>query len=111
MNTYAQIYEFASSVGSFEGYVYKKKSTDELDMDALLDWTNNIVTAYQLIPETILPQIQPLCDQTVGRAVKSLLPVLSERHNIIKKLSFMIVGDVPKHPDDFNKTKWFENEK
>jgi len=110
MNTHAQIYEFASSVGSFEGYVYKKISTDELDMDALLSWTNNIVAAYQLIPEAILQQIQPLCDQTVGRAVKSLLPVLNESHEIIKKLGTMIVGEVPKHPDDFKKTKWFENE-
>lgn len=110
MSTNVQIYEFASSIGAFEGYVYQKKSTDELDLNALSAWMENIVTAYKLIPQSILEQIQPHCDQTLGRAKTSLIPVLGENDNIVKKLDFMIEGDIPEHPDDFQKTKWFDND-
>lgn len=103
-----QIYEFASSAGAFEGYVYHKKTADDLDLEALADWAEHILAAYQLLPEAELGQIQAHCDQTLGRAIKSLIPVLGVSHDIVKKIASMIVGDIPKHADDFQKTKWFE---
>ncbi len=41
MHLYTQIYEFASSADAFEGYVYHKKSADEVDIQALDIWAEN----------------------------------------------------------------------
>ena len=72
MHEYKKIYEFAASLGSFEGYVYGKRNARELDLDALENWSANIVGAYGHLPDAVKSQIQDRCDQTAGRAIRSL---------------------------------------
>ncbi len=91
MDEYEKIYEFAASLGSFEGYVYGKRSVRELDLDALDNWSGNIVEAYGHLPDAVKSQIQDRCDQTAGRAIRSLEPVLGADHPITKRL-YAIVG-------------------
>ena len=105
MNIYAQLYEFASSAGALEGYVYQIK---EKDMKALPIWVGNLVSAYQLLPDDILGEIQAHCDSTVGRAIRSLIPLLGEDDEVIAKLKSMVAGPLPESPDDFKKVKWFQ---
>ena len=107
MHIYQKIYEFAASAGAFEGYVYQKTKS-EIDMDALLDWVNNLVDAYHQLPADILAEFQPSCDQTLGRAIRSLISALGEPQVLIDKLKEMIKGELPSSADDFQKTKWFQ---
>ena len=107
MNIYQKIYEFAASAGAFEGYVYQKTKS-EIDMDALSDWVNNLVDAYHQLPVDICAEFQPSCDQTLGRAVRSLISVSGEAQTLIDKLKEMIKGELPGSADDFQKTKWFQ---
>jgi len=108
MHIYAKIYEFAASAGALEGYVYKKKDAEELDMDALSVWIDNIVAAYGHLPDEAIKLFQDSCDRTLGRAILSLTPVLGKNHDFISKLKSIIKGGIPVSPDDFNKTKWFQ---
>ncbi len=108
MHMYAKIYEFAASAGSLEGYVYHKENRDALDMKALPIWINNLAGSYDRLPEEARREFQPLCDQTLGRAVRSLQALLGEDHELIGKLGAMIVGDLPRSPDDFEKVKWYQ---
>lgn len=101
---YKQIYEFAASAGALEGYVYGKKTVSE---QVLAKWCNNLVTAYNLITPEARQQFQASCDGTLGRAIRSLLPLLGENHDIIGKLRSMIAGQLPASADDFNKNKGF----
>ncbi|MDP2645242.1 MAG: hypothetical protein Q8P24_09905 [Desulfobacterales bacterium] len=105
MHLYTQIYEFAASAGAFEGYVYRR---EQLDTNYLPNWVDHIVTAYEKIPPEDREKFQASCDQTIGRATKSLIPLLGEDHEIIAKLNSMTRGDLPESPDDFQKKKWFE---
>lgn len=105
MHIYENIYEFAASAGALEGYVYQKK---DLDMNALAKWVDNLVAAYSRIPTEAREEIQSSCDQTLGRAIKSLIPLLGEGHNIVGDLKSMISGDLPQSADDFQKEKWFQ---
>ena len=105
MNIHAQLYDFASSAGALEGYVYQIK---EVDMKALPIWVENLVSAYQLLPVDIRGEIQPLCDRTLGRAIKSLIPRLGEDDEVIEKLKSMVAGPLPESPDHFEKVKWFQ---
>jgi hypothetical protein len=102
MHIYAQIYEFAASAGAFEGYVYHRK---DVDMNSLPNWVNNLVEAYQRIPSEALAEFQPAIDFTIGRAIRSLIPVLGGGHEIIEKLRSMVVGDLPGTADDFHRKK------
>ena len=109
MHIYSKIYQFAASAGAFEGYVYKKKDFKELgDMAALSGWIDNIVAAYDHLPDEALELFQDSCDRTLGRAILSLIPILGEEHNFINKLKSIIKGSIPDSPDDFKKQKWFE---
>ena len=109
MHIYSKIYEFAASAGAFEGYVYKKKDVEELgDMDALSGWIDNIVGAYDHLPDEAIKLFQDSCDRTIGRAISSLTPVLGENHDFISKLKSIIKSSIPASPDDFNKRKWFQ---
>ena len=109
MHLYSKIYQFAASAGAFEGYVYKKKNSQELgDMIALSGWIDNIVAAYDHLPDEAVELFQDSCDRTLGRAILSLSPVLGEDHEFINKLKSIIKGSMPASPDDFNKTKWFQ---
>ena len=108
MHIYSKIYKFAASAGAFEGYVYKKKDAEELDMDALSVWIDNIVAAYGHLPDEAIKLFQDSCDRTLGRAISSLTPVLGEDHDFINKLKSMVKGSMPESADDFNKRKWFQ---
>jgi hypothetical protein len=105
MHLYAEIYEFAASAGALEGYVYHKK---EADLKALPVWIGNLHQAYQLLPESAFKELQPLIDMTLGRAFRSLVPILGENHETAVKLRSMIKGPLPGSPDDFQKGKWFQ---
>ncbi len=105
MHIYTQIYEFAASAGALEGYVYGR---EKVDKNALDKWCSNLLNAYKLFPPEVLAEFQTSCDGTLGRAVRSLSPVLGENHEIIAKLKSMIAGALPKSADDFHKKKWFE---
>lgn len=106
MHIYAQIYEFAASAGALEGYVYHKK---KVDRTALPNWVDNLAAAYHSMPSEVLNEFQGSIDFTLGRAIRSLMPVLGEEHEIIVKLRSMVAGNLPKTADDFQKNKWFED--
>lgn len=105
MHTYAQIYEFAASAGALEGYVYQK---DRMDEQVLGKWCDNLVNAYRLFPPDVLKEFQPGCDGTLGRAIRSMIPVLGEQHPIVGKVQTMVSGQLPQSADDFQKRKWFQ---
>jgi hypothetical protein len=107
MHIYTKVYEFAASAGAFEGYVYRK---EELDMEALSNWVDNLVSAYQSMPPEVLGEFQKSLDKTIGRAIRSLVPLLGEEHGTIKRLRSMVSGTLPETADDFQKVKWFEGE-
>ena len=102
---YNKIYEFAASAGALEGYVYKKK---KIDPKEITNWVGNLTTAYKNLPQEAIDQIQPSLDGTLGRAIRSLLPILGEDHEHVLNLKTMIAGELPHSSDDFRKRKWFE---
>ena len=107
MHVHRKIYEFAASAGAFEGYVYHKK-LDDIDIDALINWVGNLVGAYENLPSDVCNRFQNSCDRTVGRALQSLIPLITKEHLVIQKLNLMIKGELPESADDFQKEKWFE---
>jgi hypothetical protein len=104
MHLHSKIYEFAASAGALEGYVYKK---DKIDMEALTNWVENLVAAYNHLPSEALDEFQSSLDQTIGRAVRSLSSASGQEHEILSKLKSMVVGSLPNSADDFQKKKWF----
>ena len=104
MELYKQIYEFAASAGALEGFVYHKETLSE---KSVAKWCDNLTTAYQRIPPEARQQFQASLDGTLGRAVRSLLPLLGENNESIKKLQSLIAGQLPASADDFNKDKGF----
>lgn len=105
MHLYTKIYEFAASTGALEGYVYQK---EEIDMEALPKWVDNLLAAYKNLPSEALDAFQSSLDQTIGRAIRSLTATLGEEHETVMRLKSMVVGNLPDSPDDFQKKKWFE---
>ena len=105
MHTYCKIYEFAASAGAFEGYVYKKEKMGPNELKA---WVSNLLMAYKNLPKEAVDEFQPLIDGTLGRAIKSLIPIFGEDHAHILNLKTMIAGQLPQSPDDFQKKKWFD---
>jgi hypothetical protein len=97
-----ELYEFAAKLGAFEGYVYHK---DVADPKYLPKWAQHLVSQYSALPEKAREEIQPLVDETAGRALKSILPVLGDEHEAIKLLRNLIKGELPASPDDFNRAK------
>lgn len=108
MHIYTKIYQFASSLGALEGYVYRKRSSEELGMESLAKWIDNIIMAYNFLPAEIMKEFQYDCDRTAGRAIHSLVAVLGQDHDLVKKLGALVKGNMPESADDFNKKKWFE---
>jgi len=106
MNVYQKVYEFASSAGALEGYVYQKRLED-IDMDALTNWAGNLSGAYEQLPPDVRSEFQRSCDRTLGRAVRSVLSFLGENHDVVVKLKSMVKGKLPDSADHFQKTKWF----
>jgi hypothetical protein len=107
MHIYQEIYEFAASAGAFEGFVYPKKN-GSLNPDDLPNWINNLVAAYQHLPDEAKNEFQFSIDQTLGRALRALIPILGEDHDTIIKLQSMIAGPMPKTANDFQKKKHFQ---
>ena len=107
MHIYKQIYEFAASAGAFEGYVYHR-SRNDMDTHALANWVENLVEAYDHLPADVIGECQSACDQTMGRAIKSLMAEFGEDYGLISKLQKLVKGKLPKDPDDFQKEKWFQ---
>jgi hypothetical protein len=105
MHLYSKIYEFAASAGALEGYVYRK---DKVDMEALTNWVENLVAAYNHLPSEALQEFQPSIDQTIGRAIRSLSSVSGQNHEILRMLKSLVVGSLPDSADDFQKNKWFD---
>ncbi len=111
MHIYTQIYEFSASVGALEGYVYQKKSMDEMDKKALDVWTGNLVDAYGLLPKEVLDEIRPFLDLTLNRAISSFEAFLDKDHELLNRLYSMIGKRKALSPDDFQKKKWFQKDK
>ena len=105
MEMITKVYEFGASAGALEGYVYHR---EEVDMKTLPNWIGHLRTAYELFPENILEQIQPFIDQTLGRALSSLISILGEEHDMVAIVKGMVKGPAPESPDAFQKKKWFE---
>jgi hypothetical protein len=105
MHVYTKIYEFAASAGAFEGYVYHKQTFDDRDLSP---WVNNLVAAYEHLPQEVRDTIGPGLDQTLGRAIQSLISVLGENNELVSKLQPLVTGPMPKSADDFQRTKWHE---
>jgi hypothetical protein len=107
MHKYQQIYEFAASAGAFEGYVYRRSKND-MDATALTNWVDNLVGAYRHLPADVVGACQSACNQTLGRAIKSLMAEFGQDHPLVGKLQTIVKGELPDSPDDFQKEKWFQ---
>ena len=77
-------------------------------MEVLSNWVNNLVDAYHQLPADILDEFQSSCDQTLGRAIRSLIPEFGADQEVIGSLQKMVKGELPDSADDFQKTKWFQ---
>jgi len=95
---YKDLYDFAAKAGSLEGYLYPK---EKVDMSYLPRWSDNLLKQYQDLPPEAREEIQSQCDETLGRAIQSLVPILGEDHEAIKKLRDLVKGKLPSSPDDF----------
>ena len=98
MSIYKAVYDFAAKAGALEGYVYPK---EKVEPSYLPLWVDHIVEGYHALTPEARKEFQDLCDLTVGRAIASLVPVLGEQHDVIKKLKSITVGTLPSSPDDF----------
>ena len=107
MHKYQQIYEFAASAGALEGYVYRRAKND-MDATVLANWVDNLVQAYRHLPADAIAQCQSACNQTLGRAIKSLMAAFGQDHPLVGKLQTIVKGELPRDPDDFQKEKWFQ---
>jgi hypothetical protein len=105
MEMITKVYEFGASAGALEGYVYHR---EDVDMKTLPNWIGHLRTAYGLFPENVLKQIQPSIDQTLGRALRSLVSLLGKEHELVLSVKAMTKGPIPDSPDTFQKRKWFE---
>lgn len=103
-----QVYEFGASAGSLEGYLYHKPDTAHIDMNALPIWVDNLASAYQHLSPEALKALQEAIDQTLGRAIHSLLRLVGGDHPLVSKLRSMTFGPLPASADDFTKRKWFQ---
>ena len=100
MGLYGELYDFAASAGSFEGDVYHHK---DMDTSYLPKWSGHLASQYKALPDDVKAEIQHMCNGTLGRAVRSLEPILGDDHEVIATLKSCIKGELPKTPDDFEK--------
>jgi hypothetical protein len=98
MGIYKEVYDFAAKAGALEGYVYPK---EKVDLSYLPQWVDNLMNDYRSFPSEVREELQGLCNGTVGRTIRSLLPSLAEDHEVIKKLKSILSGNLPSSPDDF----------
>ena len=98
MGIYQDLYDFAAKAGSLEGYVYPK---EKVNIRYLPRWSDNVVKQYQDLPPEAREEIQSQCNETLGRAIQSIVPILGEDHEVIKKLKGLVKGKLPSSSDDF----------
>jgi len=98
MSIYRALYDFAAKAGALEGYVYPKEKVDPRYLPA---WVDHVVEAYETLPPEAKTEFQDLCDFTIGRTIASLLSLLGEEHEVIRKLRSVTRGPLPSSPDDF----------
>lgn len=98
MGTYRMLYDFAAKAGALEGYVYPK---EKIDPHYLPAWVDHVIEGYQALPSEARAEFQDLCNATLGRAIASLIPLLGEEHDVIRKLRSITKGALPSSPDDF----------
>jgi len=98
MGNYRLLYDFAAKVGALEGYVYQKEKVDPRYLPA---WVDHVVEGYQGLPSEAKDEFQDLCDATLGRTIASLLPLVGEEDDVIRKLRSLTRGPLPSSPDDF----------
>ena len=77
-------------------------------MKALTSWIANLKTAYGLLPQEVLHEVQGSIDQTLGRAWKSLALGFGQDNDLAQTVKSMIKGRLPETPDEFQKKKWYE---
>ena len=98
MGIYKDNYDFAAKAGSLEGWVYPK---EKVNISYLPRWSDNVVKQYQDLPPEAREEIQSQCNETLGRAIQSIVPILGEDHEVIKKLKGLVKGKLPSSSDDF----------
>jgi len=99
MSMYRDVYDFAAKAGALEGYVYPKG----MEASYLPIWVDHIVQGYGTLPAEARGEFQDLCNGTIGRAIQSLLPLLGEEHEVIRKLKSIVTGEPALSPDDFRR--------
>jgi hypothetical protein len=102
MGKYKEIYEFASSAGALEGYVYSRPKSEIAGLD---NWINNLVKQYQNLTIDVRESFQTSLDRTIGRALQSLIPIFGKDHDYITTLETLVKGKMPDSPSDFEKEK------
>ena len=102
MEPYKEIYEFASSAGALEGYVYLREKSEIAGLD---NWIKNLIKQYRNMPDDVRDSFQTSLDRTIGRAVQSLIPMFGKDHDYIRSLESLVKGEMPDSPNDFQEEK------
>ncbi|OPY79361.1 MAG: hypothetical protein A4E65_01892 [Syntrophorhabdus sp. PtaU1.Bin153] len=102
MGVYSDVYEFAARAGALEGFVYQK---EKLEPGSLNPWVEHLIGQYKALSPEVRQEFQNLCDGTIGRAIRSLIPLVGEDHELIGKLKTMTAGKLPSSPDDFSRQR------
>ena len=103
MGIHREVYDFAAKAGALEGYVYPR---EKVDPQYFQQWVKNLVAQYQALPDDVRKEFQDLCNGTLGRAVRSLIPLLGEEHEVVGQLKGLIQGELPTSPDEFPRTRY-----
>lgn len=102
MDIHSEIYEFASSAGALEGFVYLK---EDLDAGSIDNWVRNLVKQYHNLPVAVRESFQASLDRTVGRAIQSIASILGENHAHVQALKSLTKGTLPRSSQDFEQEK------
>jgi hypothetical protein len=102
MDIHSEIYDFASSAGALEGYVFLK---EDLDAGSIDNWIQNLVKQYHALPAEVRESFQAGLDRTLGRAVRSIAPILGDDHPHICALKSLTKGALPHSSRDFEQEK------
>ena len=102
MEHYKDVYEFASSAGALEGYVYSRPKSEIAGLD---NWISNLVKQYQTLTIEVRESFQTSLDRTIGRALQSLIPIFGKDHAYVTALESLVKGKMPDSPNDFEKDK------
>lgn len=74
---------------------------EKVNIRYLPRWSDNVVKQYQDLPPEAREEIQSQCNETLGGAIQSMVPILGEDHEVIKKLKGLVKGKLPSSSDDF----------